>query len=82
VSILKQLAAEGHGVLIATHDVELVAEVADRMVVLADGEIVSDGPARDVAVSSPVFAPQVSKVLAPLPLLTVGDVGDALARVP
>ena len=74
VSILKQLAAEGHGVLIATHDVELVAEVADRMVVLADGEIVSEGPARDVAVSSPVFAPQVAKVLAPLPLLTVGDV--------
>jgi energy-coupling factor transport system ATP-binding protein len=82
VGILERLATEGHGVLIATHDVELVAEVADRMVVLADGEIVSDGPARDVAVSSPVFAPQVSKVLAPLPLLTVGDVGDALARVP
>jgi energy-coupling factor transport system ATP-binding protein len=81
VSILTQLASEGHGVLIATHDVELVAEVADRMVVLADGEIVSEGPARDVAVSSPVFAPQVSKVLAPLPLLTVGDVEAALARV-
>jgi len=79
VAIVKRLAAEGHGVLIATHDVELVAEVADRMVVLADGEIVSDGPAREVAVSSPVFAPQVSKVLAPLPLLTLADVERALA---
>ena len=79
VAIVKRLAAEGHGVLIATHDVELVAEVADRMVVLADGEIVSDGPAREVAVSSPVFAPQVSKVLAPLPLLTLADVELALA---
>lgn len=81
VSILKRLSAAGHGVVIATHDVELVAEVADRMVVLADGEIVSEGPAREVAVSSPVFAPQVSKVLAPLPLLTVSDVKLAIARV-
>ncbi len=79
VAIVQRLAAEGHGVLIATHDVELVAEVADRMVVLADGEIVGDGPAREVAVSSPVFAPQVSKVLAPLPLLTLADVERALA---
>jgi energy-coupling factor transporter ATP-binding protein EcfA2 len=81
VAILKRLAADGHGVLIATHDVELVAEVADRMVVLADGEIVSEGHAREVAVSSPVFAPQVSKVLAPLPLLTVDDVTRAMARM-
>jgi energy-coupling factor transport system ATP-binding protein len=79
VAILKQLAADGHGVLVATHDVELVAEVADRMVVLADGEVVSSGPAREVAVSSPVFAPQVSRVLAPLPLLTVADVKRAMA---
>jgi energy-coupling factor transport system ATP-binding protein len=79
MTILKTLAAAGHGVLIATHDVELVAEVADRMVVLADGEIVSEGPAREVAVSSPIFAPQVAKVFAPLPLLTVTDVERALS---
>jgi energy-coupling factor transport system ATP-binding protein len=79
IAILRQLAVEGHGVVIATHDVELVAEVADRLVVLAQGEIVSEGPAGDVAVSSPVFAPQVSKVLAPLPLLTITDVERALA---
>jgi energy-coupling factor transport system ATP-binding protein len=78
VATLRRLAAAGHGVLLATHDVELVAEVADRMVLLADGEVVSAGPAREVAVSSPAFAPQVAKVLAPLPLLTVGDVAAAL----
>jgi energy-coupling factor transport system ATP-binding protein len=82
VAVLRRLASEGRGVLLATHDVELVAEVADRMVVLADGDIVSDGPAREVAVSSPVFAPQVAKVLAPLPFLTVDDVGLALVDAP
>jgi energy-coupling factor transport system ATP-binding protein len=79
VAILGRLAADGHGILLATHDVELVAEVADRMVVLADGEVVSEGPAREVALSSPAFAPQVSKVFAPLPFLTVDDVSRAMA---
>ena len=55
----------------ATHDVELVAQVATRAVVLADGEVVADGPARDVVCHSPVFAPQVAKVLSPEPWLTV-----------
>ena len=48
------------------------------MVVLADGEIVADGPATDVVVGSPMFAPQVSKVLSPQPWLTVSDVAAAL----
>jgi energy-coupling factor transport system ATP-binding protein len=63
----------------ATHDVELVAEVADRTVILADGEVVADGPTREVVTSSPAFAPQVAKVLAPLPWLTVDDVRMGLA---
>ena len=55
----------GHAVVLATHDVELVAEAATRAVVIADGEIVADGPAREVVCHSPVFAPQIAKVLAP-----------------
>ncbi|HEX3825152.1 MAG TPA: ATP-binding cassette domain-containing protein [Mycobacteriales bacterium] len=82
IAILKRLARDGHGVLIATHDVELVAEIADRLVVLAEGEIVNEGPAREVAVSSPIFAPQVAKVLSPLPFLTVRDVETALVTRP
>jgi energy-coupling factor transport system ATP-binding protein len=81
VAVLSQLAVKGHAVVIATHDVEVVAAVADRCVVLAEGEVVSDGPARDVVIHSPVFAPQVAKVLAPLPLLTVHEVELALASV-
>jgi energy-coupling factor transport system ATP-binding protein len=79
VDILRDLSSRGHAVVLATHDVELAAELADRIIVLADGEIVADGPARDVAVSSPVFAPQVAKILAPQRWLTVRDVAEALA---
>jgi ABC-type glutathione transport system ATPase component len=64
--------------VLATHDVELVAEVADRVVVLGDGEVVADGLTADVVVSSPAFAPQVAKVLAPAAWLTVGSVAAAL----
>ena len=42
------LADDGHAVLVATHDVEFVAQVADEVVVLADGEVVSSGPVRRV----------------------------------
>jgi energy-coupling factor transport system ATP-binding protein len=66
-------------VVLATHDVELVAEVANRAVVLAAGEVVADGPAREVVCQSPVFAPQVAKILAPEQWLTVAEVESALA---
>lgn len=81
IRVLAGLAHEGRAVVIATHDVEVVASVADRAVVIAEGEVVSDGPARDVVIHSPVFAPQVAKILAPEPWLTVGEVADALARL-
>jgi energy-coupling factor transport system ATP-binding protein len=81
--VLRAAAAGGPSdaaaVVLATHDVELAAEVATRVVVLADGEVVADGPTAEVVVSSPTFAPQVAKVLAPLPWLTVGSVARALA---
>ncbi|MFE6745786.1 ABC transporter ATP-binding protein [Kitasatospora purpeofusca] len=81
VEILRGLAAEGHGVLLATHDVELAAELSDRTAVLADGEIVADGPTPEVVLGSPAFAPQVAKILAPGPWLTVREVAGALDRI-
>jgi len=78
VASLRSLAAQGHGILVATHDVELVAELADRVMVIADGEVVTDGPAAEVLAGSPAFAPQVAKVMHPQPWLTVADVTAAL----
>jgi energy-coupling factor transport system ATP-binding protein len=78
VLILRDLATRGHTVVLATHDVELAAEVAERVVVLADGEVVADGPVRDVLAGSPAFAPQVAKIVHPLPFLTVAEVTAAL----
>ncbi|WP_049580009.1 ABC transporter ATP-binding protein [Streptomyces sp. SBT349] len=76
--VVRELSAAGHCAVLATHDVELAAEVAHRTVVLADGEVVADGPTAEVVTASPSFAPQVAKVLAPGPWLTVAQVGAAL----
>ena len=65
-------------VVLATHDVELVADLATRVIFIADGEIVADGSALDVLLSSPAFAPQVAKVMAPHPWLRVADVVAAI----
>ncbi|MFK0115705.1 ABC transporter ATP-binding protein [Streptomyces sp. NPDC090994] len=80
VTLLRSLAAEGHAIVLATHDVELAAELAHRVVLLAEGEVIADGPTTEVSVASPSFAPQVAKVLAPQHWLTVAQVRDALAR--
>lgn len=80
-SILDALAADGRAIVVATHDVEFVARVADRVVVMAQGEVVADGPTAEVVVASPAFAPQVSKVLNPASFLTVDQVRQALERI-
>jgi energy-coupling factor transport system ATP-binding protein len=79
---LSNLAARGHAIVVATHDVEFATRTCDRVVVLAEGEIVTDGPAAAVLTASPTFAPQVAKILAPLPYLTVTQVAAALRPVP
>ncbi|MGW1326339.1 ATP-binding cassette domain-containing protein [Streptomyces antibioticus] len=79
VAVLRELAAAGHAIVLATHDVELAAELAHRVVLLAEGEVIADGPTAEVVVSSPSFAPQVTKILAPQEWLTVAQVREALA---
>ena len=81
VEVLRALAADGRAVAVATHDVEFAAEVADRVVVLAQGRLVADGPAREVLADSPEFAPQVAKVLAPTRVLTVAEAVSTLAAL-
>ncbi|MFR9723041.1 ABC transporter ATP-binding protein [Streptomyces sp. MS19] len=76
--VVRDLADRGHSVLTATHDIEFVAATADRVAVLAEGEIVADGPTADVICSSPSLAPQVAKVLRPQPWLTPDQVAAAL----
>ena len=73
-AFLQHEKARGRTILMATHDVELVAQCADRVVLLGDGEVVVDGPARRVMSESLVFASQINKLFGDPGLLTVEDV--------
>jgi energy-coupling factor transport system ATP-binding protein len=74
---LAALARAGHAVVVSTHDVEFVAAYTHRVLLMAEGEIVADGATTDIVAASPSFAPQVAKILAPLPWLTVGQLEAA-----
>jgi energy-coupling factor transport system ATP-binding protein len=80
-NVLRELAGQGHALVVATHDVEFVARFADHVAVTAEGEIVATGPTADIVAASAAFAPQVAKVLAPQAWLTVDQVARALSTV-
>jgi energy-coupling factor transporter ATP-binding protein EcfA2 len=84
VAILHRLRDDGVAILLATHDVELVAEVASRVVLLGDGRIVADGGPRTVLAGSLTFTTAVNKLygdgfLTPRDILTGLSIPDALS---
>ena len=62
VATLRAEAARGKAVLAVMHDLDLAATLADRMVVLAEGTVLADGPAAEVL--APELIERVWKVRA------------------
>jgi energy-coupling factor transport system ATP-binding protein len=58
---LREYTARGGTVLFATHDVELAASLATRVVMLAGGDLIADGGPAAVLGDSQVFAPQMTR---------------------
>lgn len=79
VSLWRAWRDAGMGLLLVTHDVELVAEVADRVLVLGDGEIIAEGQPEQVLPASPLFAPQIARLFPEQGWLTVEDALAGLA---
>ncbi|MEE8522692.1 MAG: ATP-binding cassette domain-containing protein [Thermoanaerobaculia bacterium] len=79
---LQTLRDRGVTILMATHDVELAAACADRVVILGGGRVVVEGPTREVMCDSLVFGSQINKLLRDPRFLTVEDVRAVLAEVP
>ena len=79
VSLLHRWQAAGTGILLSTHDVELVAQAAERVVILSQGEIIAEGEPTTVLGSSPLFAPQVARLFPESGWLTAEDALNAFA---
>ena len=69
---------EGMAILLVTHDVELVAQAADRVILMEKGQITADGAPQEILGSSKTFAPQVSRIFPGRGWLTVEDVIGAV----
>ncbi|MBE0479967.1 MAG: ABC transporter ATP-binding protein [Dehalococcoidia bacterium] len=54
---------KGNAVVLVSHDVETVAEYADRVVLMSEGRVVVDGPKRDVLSRALFFSPQINRLM-------------------
>jgi len=74
VNILQQLKREGRAIGLVTHDVELVAAIADRIILMGNGEVIVAGRPQDVLNDSLIFSSQIGKLFRQRRWLTVNDV--------
>jgi energy-coupling factor transport system ATP-binding protein len=65
---------QGMGIALVTHDVELAAMLADRVVLMSQGEIIAQGAPGAVMGASPFFAPQIARLFPNSGWLTPEDV--------
>ncbi|CAB4927074.1 unannotated protein [freshwater metagenome] len=77
---MRTLGQAGTGVLVATHDAEFAAALADRVVLLADGRVIADASAHEVLAGGWHFATETARVLAgeDPPVLRPEEGGDLL----
>jgi len=62
ISYLKEKAKT---VIMVTHDIETAAEFAERVVLVSEGNIISDGNKRDVLSKALLFSPQINRLVQP-----------------
>jgi energy-coupling factor transport system ATP-binding protein len=74
VELLRGWRDEGMAILLVTHDVELAATAADRVLLMSQGQIIAAGDPAQVLGSSPLFAPQVARLFPGSGWLTPDDV--------
>jgi energy-coupling factor transport system ATP-binding protein len=61
-SRIQQLADEGAAVMVATHDTEFAAALANRIVLLGQGVVIADGPPHEVLGGGRHFSTEVARV--------------------
>ena len=74
--VLRRIQARGIAVLMATHDIEMAAEIAQTVLMLGDGGIVASGSPAEVLTNSLTYSTQINKIMGGQ-WLTVNDVVTA-----
>ncbi len=60
---LSRRTAAGQAVIVATHDPEFACACAERVVLLADGRVIADGPAEELLAGGWYFATETARIL-------------------
>ena len=68
--------------MLASHDVEFIATVADRVIELDNGVLVSSWPARNRPTNRMTFTSQMQDLLGSAEWLTAKEVLDAVRGTP
>ena len=63
MGFLNEYRSQGNIVILVTHDVETVAEHADRVILMSEGRIVVDGTKREVLSKALLFSPQINRLV-------------------
>ena len=61
-SLLQKIQDKGKTIVVVTHDVEFAVEVATRVLILHDGQVVADGDRETVLANSLYYAPQINRL--------------------
>jgi len=78
---VRELAAAGAAVLVTTHDPELVATCAERVLLMAEGRLIADAPPADVLGGGWYFATETARVLGGAGGALLPEEGAALCDV-
>ncbi|NCC37329.1 MAG: ATP-binding cassette domain-containing protein [Chloroflexia bacterium] len=78
--LLHQWSREGSAIIVVSHDVEFVAEIADRVLILGKGGLIADGTPWNVLGNSPLFAPQIARIFPGRGWLTASDALQGLQQ--
>ena len=62
---LKTYQQNGGTILLITHDIELIAEFGERVLLISEGNIIADGTKHDVLSNSLHFSPQINRLIQP-----------------
>jgi energy-coupling factor transporter ATP-binding protein EcfA2 len=77
---LRNRAARGQAVIVATHDPEFAAACADRAVLMADGRVIADGTAAELLAGGWYFATETARILSGAAGALLPEQGAALLR--
>ncbi len=65
MDFLNDYRREGNTIILVTHDIETVAEHADRVILLSEGKVIADGITREVLSDALLFSPQINRLIKP-----------------